>query len=61
MAAEKTPEAAVSAAQARRVAVPVTTVIEDLDSVRVKPSSVSRLMPPWRRVARRKGDAKHAS
>jgi hypothetical protein len=61
MAAQKTPDAAVRADLMRRVAQPVTTVIEDLDSVRVKPSLAARLMPPWQRVARRKGDAKHAS
>jgi hypothetical protein len=61
MAAKKTPDAAVRADLMRRVAQPVTTVIEDVDSVRVKPSTAARLMPPWQRVARRKGDAKHAS
>jgi hypothetical protein len=60
MATEKTPDAAVRTDLMRRVTQPVTTVIDDLDSVRVKPSAAARLMPPWRRAARRKGDAKHA-
>jgi hypothetical protein len=62
MAAEKTPDAEVRADLMRRVARPVTTVIEDLDRVRVEPSAAGgRLMPPWQRVARRKGNAKHTS
>jgi hypothetical protein len=61
MATQKTPDAVVRADLMRRVARPVTTVIEDVDSVRVKPSTTARLMPPWQRVARRKGDTKHSS
>ncbi len=45
----------------RRVIQPVTTIVDDLDSVRVEPSAAPHLMPPWQRIARRKGDtAKHA-
>jgi hypothetical protein len=44
----------------RRATQPITTVIEDLDSVRVKPDAAARLMPPWQRAARRKGNAKHS-
>ncbi len=61
MAAKKTPDTAVRADLVRRVVRPITTVIEDVGSVRVRPSTAARLMPPWQRVARRKGDAKHAS
>ncbi|HYM45743.1 MAG TPA: hypothetical protein VES65_06225 [Solirubrobacteraceae bacterium] len=60
MAAKKTPDSEVHASLKRRVAQPITTVIEDLDSVRVEPSA-ARLMPPWQRAARRKGNAKHSS
>jgi hypothetical protein len=61
MATEKTPDTTVRADLMRRVTQPVTVVIEDLDIVRVKPSTAARLMPPWQRVARRKGDTKRAS
>jgi hypothetical protein len=44
----------------RRATRPITTVIEDLDSVRVKPDAATRLMPPWQRAARCKGNAKHS-
>jgi hypothetical protein len=61
MSAKKTNNSDVHADLKRRVTRPVTTIVEDLDSVRVKPSAAAHLMPPWQRIARRKGNAKHSS
>jgi hypothetical protein len=61
MPAKKIPEDSTARANAQhRAAQPITTVIDDLDSVRVKPDTATRLMPPWQRAARRKGNAKHS-
>jgi hypothetical protein len=61
MPAKKVTDSEARADLKRRVTRPVTTIIEDLDSVRVKPSAAAHLMPPWQRIARRKGNAKHSS
>lgn len=61
MPAKKIPDDSTTRADPKyRATQPITTVIEDLDSVRVKPDTATRLMPPWQRAARRKGNAKHS-
>jgi hypothetical protein len=61
MPAKKIPDGSTVRVDAKhRAAQPITTVIEDIDSVRVKPDTATRLMPPWQRAARRKGNAKHS-
>jgi hypothetical protein len=61
MPAKKIPDDSTARADAKhRATQPITTVIDDLDSVRVKPDAATRLMPPWQRAARRKGNAKHS-
>jgi len=56
MPAKKTTDAEARVDLKRRVIRPVTTIVEDLDTVRVKPSAAAHLMPPWQRIARRKGN-----
>jgi hypothetical protein len=61
MAAKKITDSELLASLKRRVIQPVVTVIEDVETVRVDPSATGRRMPPWQRVARRKGNTKHTS
>jgi hypothetical protein len=54
MAAKKIPNSVVRAFLKRHVIPSVSTVIKDVDRVRVDPAAAGSPTPPWRRGMRRK-------
>jgi len=61
MAAKKIPESVIRAFIERHRIPFVSTVIRDVERVRVDPAAVGSPVPPWRRASRRKSTGEQPS